>query len=461
MNEILQQWLSRLKGVEVPVLSGTLQALAAMHEDDDATAQDLGDLIAADYGMSLNLLRMVNAENSSSLSNEIYTIDRLLMLKGTKGVMNFVHSLPVAEELWPEEKCQQWYSITAISYHRAMHAYHFALWKQDFVPDEVFTGAYFHDFAEKLLFVVGLTLDGNEVGLPEPDFNVDQLSISLCDAWSLPSLVSDSLHLEKTAETRVLAIMLANELVQSVQASWYSEKTLACLKQASLYLGFGEDETIARVHRVAIMAARNVHSYMSVNPAWVHPLVQLHSESDEEPAPQEVIRIDIEANAAVFQEVVTTLISPRALKKTVPQLIDLTLEGMHHGLGIQRVVFAMLTPDGEALRAVQIMGNEHELGFNRFELDVERDNLFGRVLDKRKAVWVTSENREKVMPLVPPKTLEVLHVDSFILVPVIVNDQALGLFYADQDENPHDLTENQYRGVAQLANSFARVLEQR
>lgn len=461
MHEIIKQWASRLRDVEVPVLQSTLSTLEAMHADDDVTPQMISDLVAADYGMTLNLLHMINSSNRAALSNEVYTIERLLMLKGIKGMTDFVKTLPVAEVVWSRERCQQWRQLTAVSYHRAMQAYHFSLWKQDFVPDEVFTGAYFHDLAEKLLFAAELSLDEPEKGLPEPDFSIDQLSLTLLEQWGVPLLVGDTLHLEKAVENRVLGILLATELVNHSQQSWYSEKMQECIKQVAIYVGFTENETVAWVHRVAAMSARNVKEYLDIASPWMDELIQIQREEGELLEEQPAQKVFVEGDSAVFQEAASTLISPRALKMTTPQLTDFTLEGMHRGLGIQRVVFAMLTPDGEALRAVQMKGSEHELGFNHFEVGVERDNLFGRVLDQKKAIWVTTENREKVMPLVPPKTLAVLHVDSFILVPVIVHDEAVGLFYADQGESSLNLTQEQYRGVAQLTNSFARVLGMR
>ena len=147
---------------------------------------------------------------------------------------------------------------------------------------------------------------------------------------------------------------------------------------------------------------------------------------------------------------------------SLKKVLALTMEGMHEGLGLNRVVFAMLTPDKGQLRARSILGSDNDPLFNRFVIDLESHNLFTRLLEKPQSLWLDENNRGKFFPLIPIGFHKLIRNDSFLVMSLFVRNKPVGIFYADRHTNACRLDAESYKRfkqlVAQASQTLSRII---
>lgn len=114
------------------------------------------------------------------------------------------------------------------------------------------------------------------------------------------------------------------------------------------------------------------------------------------------------------------------------QVIRIAVHGMHEGIGMHRVVFAAQTSRHPHLEARCMAGSDNDPVFNRFQIRLDKINLFSRLLEKPSGVWINDENRAKYWQGVPDEFKVLVKVNSFCALSVFAGGKPVGLFYADR-----------------------------
>ncbi|KPK38959.1 MAG: hypothetical protein AMJ69_07010 [Gammaproteobacteria bacterium SG8_47] len=134
------------------------------------------------------------------------------------------------------------------------------------------------------------------------------------------------------------------------------------------------------------------------------------------------------------------------------------MKGMHDGVGLNRVVFAVLSSDRQSLTARSIVGAENDPVFNRFAMRLNPPNLFTRLLEKQQAIWVNDDTRAKVWPLLPVEFRKLIATNTFFAMSLFINDKPIGMFYADRHSDACQLDETSYNQFKQLVTLVSRSL---
>ena len=113
------------------------------------------------------------------------------------------------------------------------------------------------------------------------------------------------------------------------------------------------------------------------------------------------------------------------------QSISRTFRELRESAGMDRTMFAMLTPDRKRLRARFILGAAREAPIRRFQLDVEQRHLFSLLLTKPQEFWLNEDNRDKFLPLIPEALHRTLDLRGFFVTSLFVRNRPLGILYGD------------------------------
>ena len=150
------------------------------------------------------------------------------------------------------------------------------------------------------------------------------------------------------------------------------------------------------------------------------------------------------------------------IQKTVVngEVLDLAAEGLHRILGYDRVNVFMVNAARDALDWVACRGSDGEPGqFPAIPLDKRAGALF-RAVDQGRIIQV--DNVSMMAPeyrLEPPLSdLKQLRSRSFILCPIIVNDQVAGLFAVDNKQKLKTLDETDVDTVKLFADQVSSAL---
>ena len=134
------------------------------------------------------------------------------------------------------------------------------------------------------------------------------------------------------------------------------------------------------------------------------------------------------------------------------------VHGMHHGAGLNRVVFSTLTRDGRRLQPKFMIGSDNDPVFSRFEIHLDKPHLFKRLMEKPQSLWINDDNRHKYWPLVPDAIKLLIKTDSFYAMSFHLRGKPLGLFYADRHSADCHLDEHTYQQFRQLCQLAAKGL---
>ena len=135
------------------------------------------------------------------------------------------------------------------------------------------------------------------------------------------------------------------------------------------------------------------------------------------------------------------------------------MDGMHDGIGLNRVVFALLTQERHQLRARAIAGSDNDPAFNRFLIELNGAHLFTRLMEKPQALWINDTNRVKFWPLVPRPFQRIIRGNSFLVLSVFVKGKPVGMFYADRHSAACHLDAHAYHRFKQLGMLAAQAME--
>ncbi len=482
MNNALAAWVKRLDHADLPALKANTELMRQLAANENVNMVRLAALIESDPGLTLRLMRYINNLRHKHLRSEITTVRNALMMLGLTHVQQIPQGLSTLEEL-DETAGLRLRKHFSQALHAAHQARDWARLTKDLVVDELYLATLLHNLGESLLdlyapqemervreLVQQKQMEASEAEYVVFGFSIDQLSLELARLWRLPTLLLDSLHGENAQHKRVLNVMLAAQLAKAVEQGWYSARSQKLIEQAADLLLSDLASTATLVHRNAVEAARESACLNVPHPAASllapatragKPRSQTGAGSLAEPLPDAETDFCLMPQRRVLLRVMKSL-SQSGANLSLKQVLALAMEGMHEGLGLNRVVFAMITPDKSQLRARSILGSDNDPLFNRFVIDIENQNLFVRLLEKPQSLWLDEGNRDKFSTLIPEDFHKLIRIDSFFVMSLFVRNKPVGIFYADRHTSACRLDGESYKRfkqlVAQSSQTLGRVL---
>jgi hypothetical protein len=131
-------------------------------------------------------------------------------------------------------------------------------------------------------------------------------------------------------------------------------------------------------------------------------------------------------------------------------VLSIVLEGIYRGIGMDRVIFALLTPDRQHLKGKYGLGWVDEGYVENFTIsaNLEIINIFGYVLRNRKPVWVTEKPDFNIKPLLTEELSNLIASGPFFAMPVAIKGTAIGIIWADRNLSGRSLDEESFESFA-------------
>ena len=137
----------------------------------------------------------------------------------------------------------------------------------------------------------------------------------------------------------------------------------------------------------------------------------------------------------------------------VNEILELILEGIYCGIGMDRALFALLSPNRKYLRAKTARGASTHLLMNgfRFEVTHDKPNIFHFVIESQSALWVPDRSAAAIQKLIPDNVERIIGNSPFFIAPTIVEGKPIGVFFADRHDSGRELTHEDYEAFKQFA----------
>lgn len=466
----LRRWIDHLADRHLPLLRESAGMLSSLRLESGLPMDRLCGATARDPGATLEILRRANRREGNSLATRVSTLENAAQMIGVEQMRALPKALPVLDPGRANPLQRMYLQLSSRSYHAGLQAYRWAVYRGDRVPKEVFAAALLHDLGELMLALHGGAdelkrihdlqrrerMPADEAQYVVLGFSLEQLSLGLAQRWKLPELLVQSLDVEYAQRPRVLGVMLAAQLARLSDWGWYGDDLQQCLEGTAAWLEVEVPDLVAQVHVHAVEAARDVEKYGVLLAARRLPMLPGEEPLEEADQPE----VETEADApvhfclvpqwAVYDEVEAMLEEFDPDSMQLHELMTHIMRGLHDGLGLNRVLFALLSRDRSTLQARHLAGADNDPAFSQFRLAMERPHLFSRLLERQQAVWVNHENRDRLWPLVPDAVKKLIHTDTFFAASVVVDGKPVGLFYADRHLPDARLDDNTYQRFKRL-----------
>ncbi|MGI9325230.1 MAG: HDOD domain-containing protein [Pseudomonadales bacterium] len=439
----LARWLERAESTNVPVFSATVSEVTSIVDSSRSSAQDLAAAIGHDAALTAKLLKLANSPLFLQQGRSARTIGSAVVLLGFNAVRDLAITLSIIDRATRGPEFTPLLDTLLRAFHCAGQARAIALSGATEEPEELFLAGLLSRLGELVFWASqmpetdALAAHWTEQAPDEDcqkqilDFTLPQLTEALVRQWRLGSLlravvaqseddqragcVQLAHRIASAADVQRWQTMTAEELAESAELAQLVREHAQLLDQSE---AMSLEQIRTQATEVNQIARR--FGVTSTNPS-PRKTNTAGGTADSDSTDSELETTNPARQLAVLGEMTTVMQGPA----TLDQLLRLALTGIVEGGGFDRVCFALLTQDRQALRA------KHQLG--AFE---NLPPLLPLASNQQLADALANPGPtlfEQSWILHGPPSWET--PAQSLLQPVFAGTTAIGLLYADRAQN--------------------------
>jgi len=468
MPENLDNWIERISENELPIFKYTVNAINDVVSKDATSTSDLSRIILRDANLTARVLRLANSATYNITGSTISTVSRAIVYLGFNLVRDISMSLAIIDALLSGKTKEHALKLMAQSFHAAVQARDFAERRGDDAAEEIFIAALLRYVGEITFWCVAGEEGEQIIGLMEQHgfseemaqqevlgFTLDQLTVGLTCDWHLSDLLHSAINKPQMDNPRIQDIVYALKLSEVSNESWKSKETLLIANKIAEHIDVKKDDVLALLRDNAdkaaevaqLFGASSIIKYLPIDEDEVEDKFNEHSFDANCPVPDPLLQLNI----------LRDLSGILADKPDFNLVLEIILEGIYRGVGLDRAVFAMLTSDKKAIKAKYGLGKDNQDFIKRFHFSLQTDNIFSKVINKAEPIWVQDSQSKKIE--ISEDIRLVLASRAFFLSPLIIAGRVIGLIYADRQPSDRDLDNESYESFKHFVQQASQALE--
>ena len=447
-SKMLEAWVREITVQDMPVFGSTARNVLNLSKDADSSVMELAQIILQDSTMTARILKLANTIFYNPNTKPISTVSRAIVLLGLEAVCNICLTIKLIDTLVKSSSRERLIGEMGLSIHAAVQARNIAKQRGDKEPEEVFVAALLMrvgrmafwccehekvDRLDELLATPGA--DAQKAEAEILGFPLNDLTRALAKEWGLGDLLNEALNASLEEGPRVRSVVIGNRLAEAAEKGWDSGEIEQLTEEYAELLGQPVETATQLLHDAAKDAALIACSYGASTAAKAIPLpaeYQEQVEIQDEPQAQEkgfpaadpMVQLDI------LREI-KGLISNRP---TFNALLEMVMEGIYRGIGMDRTLFALLSPDHKLLKAKYALGRDREMLMSRFRFGLSKTepDIFLYAMAKKKPLRVEPGGQSELSRLVTPAITGLLGKGGFLIAPLVIGNKPIGIIYADR-----------------------------
>ncbi len=464
----LGAWVQKLGESGMPVFAHTAKDISRLSGSRESSAAELARVVLQDAAMTAKLLRVANSPMFNPVGKTISTVSRAVVLLGFQEVRAICLSIAVVESMLRGKQKQRVVEEMARSFHAAVQARSFARKRKDKSPEEVFIAT--------LLFRLGdmafWAFAGESAGqmdtalLQRPDERPDKvqrdvlgfvfrdLTLNLTREWKLGDLLEQSLEGKADKNPRAGNVALGHDLAVATEKGWQSPEVKKLLERIAENLYLPAEEVAKLVKANAKEAADTASFYGAEVASGLIPVPGDKRAPGAEEAPADSPVADFLQPDPMLQ--LTILRELSTLMEGSPNfnmVLEMVLEGMYRGIGMDRTLFALRSPDQRFLMGRYALGIENEQLRRMFQFETggQELNLFSHVVEQRQPIWLRETDSSALQRLVSARVEEVTRGADLFVTPIEIRGKVIGVFYADRQPSARELDAESFASFKHFA----------
>lgn len=468
MSENLDNWIERISENELPIFNYTVNAINDVVSKDATSTSDLSRIILRDANLTARVLRLANSATYNITGSTISTVSRAIVYLGFNLVRDVSMSLAIIEALLSGKTKEHALKLMSQSFHAAVQARDFAERRGDEAAEEVFIAALLRyvgeitfwcvagDEGEQIIELMEQRGFSEEMAQQEVlGFTLDQLTVGLTCDWHISDLLHSAINKPNMDNPRIQDIVYSLELSEKANVSWSSKDTLKISEKIADHINVKKEDVLnilrENAHKASDVAqlfgASSIIKYLPIDDNEVIDDSDEHSFDANCPIPDPLLQLNILRDlSGIMQE-----------KPDFSLVLEIILEGIYRGIGLDRTLFAMLTSDKKAIKAKYALGKDNQNFINKFHFSLQTNNIFSKLISKPEPMWIEDSQNSKVG--VSEEIRLVLASKEFYVAPLILSGRVIGLIYADRQPSGRDLDNESYDSFKHFVQQASQALE--
>lgn len=449
----LAGWVAKLSEEEMPVFAQTISEINRILGKEEYSSLALARVILQDPSMTAKVLKLANSAFYNPGHTPINTISRAVVVLGFNAVQAICISIAVIESLLRGQAKERVQRELARSIHAATQARSLALAMKESASEEVFIAALLLNLGQMAFWCFagpeGDALDQELQSSTESDptevekrvlgFKLMHLTAALADEWKLTPLVGEALKGKSSKDPKGRCIDIGHQIARESENGWNTVEMKKVATEASKLTGRNVNDMGQTFQAIAEEAVNTAKSMGATTAAKMIPVARKEESSAESGWEAEVdwVQPDPMLQLKILREITSMMMS----KPDINVILEMVLEGIHRGVGMDRTVLALVGPRRTLVKAKFVLGQDR-LKFTEkfmFELGARPQNLFSQLMDKPRSVWISDYSDPQWNGLIFGTIFEAIDRAKFFAEPVVFAGQTIGIFYADRHPSKRDM----------------------
>ena len=473
-SQKLEFWIRRLTRRDMPIFSQTAQKISIISAMSQCHAAELATAILQDALLTTRVLKLANSayymggrKGFRGNSPSVNTVTRAVMILGFDTVRTICQTKALVEDMLKGVQRERLTQKMACSFHAAAQARWLAKQTGDESPEEIFIAAFLYFLGEMAFwcfadeaFAGGLEkamaaseTDTDRAAQELLGFRFAELTLALNKEWHLGPLLQETLEARSSTNPRIKKIFWGHQLAKAVQKGWQSTEVARIIDQMADSLTLSKELVLQMVHENAREAIHTALSYGAAKAGRLIPLPMESAQSgtlpdpltaESEPEETTISRPDPALQIKILHDLSTLMLER---KPDYSLFISLVLEGIFRAVGMDRVLFALCSPDRSRLEVKFQLGWQQETETSQttaFESLPATNNLLGEILEGKQPFWFDGRTEPWMEGLFHDGITPLIGRHPFYTMPIVVHGKSIGLVYADRQPSGRELEEESF-----------------
>ncbi len=494
---------------DFPALSGIISEINQIVSSESESSSKLAGTILHDLALTNKLLKVVNASSYGQFGGSINTISKAVVILGFETVRNIATSLILLESLQNRPQAVQLKEEIVKAVFAGVVAAQLSARRDICDIEEAMVCSMFHNigrllaiyyFFEESQEISRLTKHGEseeEAAVRILGISYPELGLGVVRNWNFPPrLIAGMRKLSgekiKPAHSELddlaITVNLAHELCEIAASANSQSKRQSLCDLAARYEGaieISEQELSGAINtglnelsgRSAMLGISTANSPMlSRVREWNGRSLQTGQTKDKDGL-DGMTRLDQAITRNKGEDAATHMLDPDAVLGAGIQdvtnsmvgdfklndILQMVLETMYRGMGFNRALIMIRNNQQAAMVARFGFGAEINKVIPRFRFPLNFvPDVFHLSIEKGLDISIEDIHAPNIADKIPDWYRGAVNAPCFILLPLMLNGKAIGLFYADMPEaNSLDMSQQQLSLLRTLRNQAVLALKQK
>jgi HD-like signal output (HDOD) protein len=489
--------------VEINSMMSSLKALSL------ATTGELANVILKDFSLTNKLLRIVNSATYGSLSGKISTISKALLLLGFEKVRMIASALLIFEHLQNKTQAAELKEAAMGSFMSGIIAMDLAANMKMGRTEEVFICAMLCNLGKMLVIcyfpeeygeiksqMLHKGIDEGKAAYSILGISYNELGMAVSRSWNFPDTIVRSMETPPPGiieppktEHEILRNLTSysNELCEVVLNAQDDDWETAFSEMSNRYkksipLPVKQMETLleaaaAKIDIFSEIVRLDRKSSTLINKITAHCKAQVEEPLDEVPGgiksqqasaskasqdsakPFDVITKD---QAHIVTSGITEIADVMKGGYNLSDVIYMILETMYRGFGFNRVLFCLKDVKGMKMVARFGLGDKSDDIVKVFQIQIgQSSDIFNIAISQAKGIIIEDAEVPNIVRNLPEWYQDAVAAPAFLIYPLVIKGNCIGMFYADKNTKGTILTEIQRNYMEELRNMAVDVIMQK